>query len=98
FVSVFEGHVPDTAIVRSVQRLEVASDDVVALAIETSLGRDYIVSQRAAGNTVSVTTPDGVLQASGALTVISIQNGKVADTFSEDDAPIRFSFTRAVAP
>jgi hypothetical protein len=93
FVSLFEGHAPSEPLVRGVRRLEVADADVVALEIETRLGRDYIVSQRAP-RAVSVTTPMGVLPVQGALTIVSIENGKIARTWSESDAPVKFSVTK----
>ena len=92
FVAVFEGHAPGKALVRSVKRLDVAGgNDVAAIVIETTQGRDYVVSQRAAGNAVSLQTPDGVLLAGGALTIISVQNGKVLRAFTADGSPVNFN-------
>jgi hypothetical protein len=89
FVSLFEGHAPGEPLVKSVRRLEVPDADVVALDVETKTGHDYIVSQRAP-KAISIATPLGVLPVRDALTIVSIENGKVVRTWSEDDTPVQF--------
>ena len=93
FVSLFEGHAPGESFVKNVRRLEVADADVVALEIETKLGRDIIVSQRAP-KAISIDTPLGVLPVQGALTIVSIENGKVVRTWSEGDVAVEFAIAR----
>ncbi len=89
FVSLFEGHAPGEPLVKSVRRLEVPNADIIALEIETKTGRDYIVSQRTPQK-IAIQTPMGVLPVQGALTIVSIENGKVARTWSEGDAAVEF--------
>lgn len=88
FVSLYEGHTPGAALVRGVTRLS-APEDVVALDVATAMGHDYIVSQRAP-KAISIVTPTGVISTRGALTIVSVENGKVARTWSENDAPVQF--------
>lgn len=94
FTALFEGYSPGQALVRSLRRLSLGKNGAgesgaVAVMIETALGRDYIVVQRAPRE-ITLDTPDGVLRASGALTIVSLQNGHVTSTFSENNTPVRF--------
>ncbi len=87
FVSLFEGHVPGNAFVQNVQRLTVpgANAEVVALQIETAHSRDYVVVSALPQN-LEISTPDGVLKMSGTFAAVSVQNGKVA--FSSSDQTV----------
>lgn len=97
FVSVFEGHAPGAAIVRSVRRLPVpAGSGATLLRIETATGYDYVLAQPTAGKKQVVSTPNGALETTSAVAVVSVQNGAVVRGFTADKAQLRFN-NRAVA-
>lgn len=87
FVSLFEGHVPGKSVVKTVQRLDVASSQfpVVALQIETPQSRDYVVVSQSA-QPLQIKTPDGILKTGGTLAVVSVQNGKSTFVAGDQDA------------
>lgn len=91
FVSLYEGF-EGNAFVRGVQRMIIADapTDAVVVVVETTLGRDYIVSQREAA-LLRVPTIDGTLQTSSRLTVVSLQNGRLAWVESEGNAAAQWS-------
>ena len=89
FVSLYEGHAPGAALVRGITRLP-TQNDVVALDVATVRGHDTIISQRAPA-AVTVATPTGTISTRGALTIVSIENGKVVRAWSESDAPVKFT-------
>ncbi len=96
FVSVFEGHAPGAAIVRSVRRLPVpAGSGATLLRIETATGYDYVLSQPTAGKKQVVSTPNGTLETTSAVAVVSVQNGAVTRGFTSDKEALRFN-NRAV--
>ncbi len=73
FVTVYEGHKPDTGLVKSALRLPVPeqlADSVVAIAIETTLGTDLIISQLRPAE-IELDTPLGKIHTDAAVAVIS---------------------------
>lgn len=86
FATVFEGHAPDKAFVKRVQRLPVsdAASEAVALQIDTENSRDYVMISSVPQN-LSVRTPDGLLECTGAMfAAVSVK--EKALSFSEVDA------------
>ena len=80
FVTVYEGHKPDGGLVKSALRLTVPeqlADKVVAIAIETKLGTDLVVTQVEPAE-IEIETPAGKLRTDAAVAVISVQGGRVA--------------------
>ncbi len=78
FASVFEGHAPGASFVKGVRWLTPDGEPhgVKALLVETERSRDYLVICDKA-QPVRVVTPDGVLETSGRLNVLSLSEGKV---------------------
>jgi hypothetical protein len=85
FVSVLEGYETGNPYVQKISRLPIQgnSNDVVALQIDTSDSRDYVIAALKP-QPVSVSTPDGMMEFNGKLAVLSIQSGK--STFSAVDS------------
>jgi hypothetical protein len=61
------------------------SSGVVALQIETAHSRDYVVVSATPQN-LEIGTPDGALKLNGTFVAVSVQNGKVA--FSSSDQTV----------
>ena len=70
--------------------------EVTLLAIETVTGNDYVLAQPTAGVKQTVTTPDGPLETTSAVAVVSVQNGAAMRGFTADKGQLRFN-NRAVA-
>jgi hypothetical protein len=85
FVSVFEGYATGKSYVQKVSRLPVQgnSNDIVALQIDTSDSRDYVIASLKP-QLISVSTPDGMMEFNGKLAVLSTQSGK--STFANVDS------------
>jgi len=87
FLTVFEGHKPDSPVVRDVTHAA-PSPGVDVLTVRTSIGQDVIVlSPDRRG--VSVATSAGAFQVDARLAVISVQNGRAAWTFAEGDGTVK---------
>jgi hypothetical protein len=95
FVSLFEGHSPDAAVVRSAQRIESSEADAVVLMIETPLGRDYVIS-RSSDQRLQCVTPDGAIATSSRCVVVSIPNDGPAWSVAANDAPVTLDGRPAV--
>jgi hypothetical protein len=85
FISVFEGHPTGNSYVQKVSRLPIPGNlsGVVALQIDTTDSRDYLIASQNP-RTISIKTPDGAIECNGKLAVISVQNGK--STFATVDS------------
>jgi len=85
FVSLFEAHPTGKPLVQKIQQLAIAKTSIpaIALQIDTTESRDYVVLSRAP-QSLQVQTPDGTVQCEGTLAVISVQKGK--STFTASDA------------
>jgi hypothetical protein len=80
FATVFEGFASGQAIVKGMRYLpvpEAEAANVVALAVETDRGMDYLVSCLQA-RPLQVDTPEGPLEINGRFTALSVQEGQVA--------------------
>ena len=80
FCTVYEGHKPDGALVRSAARLTVPQahvDNVVALQVRTALGTDIVVTQLAPAE-IEIETPAGVVRTDAAVAVLSVQGDNVS--------------------
>ncbi|MDF2440286.1 MAG: hypothetical protein JWN98_1270, partial [Abditibacteriota bacterium] len=93
FVSLYEGF-EGNALVRSAKRLDVpgAPADAIVIGVETTLGREYIVSQREA-TPLRLALPDGTLQTLSRLSVVSVQDGRVA--WIESEGPVKAQWSAA---
>ena len=78
FVSVLEEHPTGKPFIRDIAFLtpEGASAPVTALQITTEEGRDYVVVNPGSGD-VTISTPDGQLQTTASLAVLSAKDGQV---------------------
>ncbi|MEW6356635.1 MAG: heparinase II/III family protein [Planctomycetota bacterium] len=80
FGTVYEAHEPDKALVESVLRLSVPSeqaDSAVSVAVKTRLGTDIIISQLQPTN-IDLETPVGKVRTDAAAAVLSMREGKPA--------------------
>ena len=80
YVTVFEGAAEGTEVVRGLRRLavpEALAGDVVAVAVDTAGGTDYIIASLRPGE-VKIETPQGALVVNGLFGAVSVRNGKVA--------------------
>lgn len=93
FVSLYEGFEGE-AFVRGTRRLSIAGApaDAVIVAVETALGRDYIVSQREAAP-LRLATPHGILETTARATIVSLQNERAAWAESESSAIVKWNGT-----
>ena len=85
FISVFEGHVPASALVQKVQQIAVknAASPVVALQIDTANSRDYVVLSQTS-QALDIATLDGILKFDGTFAAISVQNKKEVFSLSDN--------------
>ena len=79
FISVFEGHEGGEPFVRGVKWL----DQSGVLVVETTLGRDYIMSMLDAG-TLTVQMPPGEQRLTGHFAVASVQDNRLTWSFVEE--------------
>ncbi len=82
FISVFEGREGGAPLVRSVKLLEPSA----VLLIETSLGRDYVMSRLETG-TLEVSVATGKNRTTAHFAVVAVQDNKVAWTLVEPRKP-----------
>ncbi|MEI6500246.1 MAG: heparinase II/III family protein, partial [Armatimonadota bacterium] len=79
FIGAFEGYAGNAALVKAVRRLAVAETEkanVVAVAIDTTEGTDYVVSCLEA-KPLEIKTPEGMLEVNGRFAALTISNGQV---------------------
>lgn len=93
FCTVYEGHKPDAGVVKSASRLAVPEerrDRVVALAIETKLGTDIVVSQLEPAE-IEIDIRAGRLRTDAAVAVMSVRDGRVAFTAIAEGSTLRLN-------
>jgi hypothetical protein len=91
FTAVFEGHVPNKALVKSVRNVEVpGADGGAALIVETTDGTDVIVCTPG-GAATKVSALNTTLEASAPLAVVSLQNKKPMWSFTSDKSAVNWN-------
>lgn len=89
FVSVLEEYPDGQPFIKKIIPLAAENEGSVALQIDTQDGRDYVVANREARETV-LSTPDGQLVTNALLAVLSVREGKVA-FYAVDSGKVRLT-------